>query len=126
MNDLKVGDKVWYVANQRHRSAPIEQREMTVTKVARKWVTLDWPNWRPMRIDKETWIADGGGFTSPGRCYASKEAYAEYLLVSAAWTNLVRRMPYLPPPDVDLAWIEAVHRRLGIALPPPPASHIQE
>lgn len=79
MSELTVGQKLWLVP-QRGYGVP---REVTVAKIGRKWATLD--GWRESRIDKETLWMDGGVYTSPGRCYLSREEWEESQRLSGAW-----------------------------------------
>jgi hypothetical protein len=85
---MQVGQQLWWVPAHRHNGDP---RHVTITKVARKWVTLD----NGYRIDKDRMVADGGQYSSPGRCYYSKALHEEererielwhqlYLLVNRA------------------------------------------
>lgn len=112
---LKVGDKLWRVlANHRHIDGP--GVEVEVTKVGRKWATIG-QGYQPYRIDLETWSIDGGDHSSPGRCYASQETYRESIRLQDAWRKLMSFMSSTygnVPPGIDLAWIEAVHEKLGI------------
>jgi hypothetical protein len=66
---LTVGQKLWWVYFDSRRVN--EGREVTVTKVGRKWAELD----NRDRIDVESLVADGRGYSPDGRCWVSKEAY---------------------------------------------------
>lgn len=55
------GEKLWLVLSRRHGGG----REVTVTKVGRKWVTLDTGD----RFDKNTGLLDGWGYTPMGWSY---------------------------------------------------------
>lgn len=65
---LVVGQELWWVPSNLRASDP---HCVKVTKVGRKWATLD--NWE--RIEMTTLHADGGQFTSPGRCWLSQAEY---------------------------------------------------
>tara|TARA_R110000868_G_scaffold236522_2_gene490554 strand:- start:679 stop:1029 length:351 start_codon:yes stop_codon:yes gene_type:complete len=109
---LKVGDMLWMVESR--RGGLNGGRTVTVTKIGRKWATLDFPSWRPYRIDMETWRVDGGEYSSPARCYASEEVFQQTVRLDASWRRLVERLPYSPPPGIDQAWIDEAMVRLGI------------
>lgn len=107
---LRVGDKLWYVPRERRDG---DGREVTVAKIGRRWATMEgaWP----LRIDMETLAADGGEYSSPGSCFASREAYEAYIALVAAWGDFVMRLTrWRPPAGVDLEWIEAARVRLGL------------
>ena len=65
---MKVGDKLWWGSIGNSRGTPYE---VTVTKVGRLWVYLS----NDYRIDTQTLQGDGNGYSSPGCCWLSKEAY---------------------------------------------------
>jgi hypothetical protein len=91
---LKVGDVVWFVPRQKYNGAP---RELTVTKVGRKWATIG-EGWRRMRADVGSWAVDGGNYSGPGDLYTSEAAWREESEISAQW-DLLRR------------WIERRYQR---------------
>ena len=71
--NFAVGMRFWLVLNERRHT---KDREVTIAKIGRKWVTLSDGN----RFDRtsESWrIVDGGGYSSPGRLWDSKEQYEE-------------------------------------------------
>ena len=47
-----------------------KEEEFTITTVGRKWAPLDRNNWR---LKIETMWIDGRGYSSPGRCWLSRE-----------------------------------------------------
>jgi hypothetical protein len=75
--EYKVGDKLWWVGSDNKRT----QREVTVEKVGRVWLTLS----NRHRVDKVTLKADAGEWTSPGTCWLSKEAYEHRARLTTAW-----------------------------------------
>ena len=79
---LEVGQTLYYVPSQRHGGDP---REVKVTKVGRKWATVQEGVWFTEKIDLDTLVADGGVYSSPGQCYLSKTHYEEVLAESEAW-----------------------------------------
>ena len=112
---LKVGDVLWYVPST-HYNRTAQGQSVTVTKVGRKWATLD-GTWHDLRVDMDDgWRADGGEYRSPGRAYRSREAYEARVALSAAWEPFRRRVgaTMTPPDSVDLEWISAAAERLGM------------
>lgn len=84
---------------------------VTVTKVGRKWAEI---SARGYRIDKETLAIDGGGYTSPGRCYLTKDEHDAAENLRRAWSKLrdyVDRK-YTAPEGVTVDAIEAALRVL--------------
>lgn len=109
MQKLKVGQVLWWVQSGVKKS-PLRDGPVTVTRIGRKWITLS--NYH--RMDIETWDADGGGFSSPGRCYVSEEAYRYECAMTEKWGDLRRLVSsYRPPAGVSLADIEAALVRLS-------------
>jgi hypothetical protein len=78
--EYKVGDKLWWISSDNNRT----QREVTVEKVGRVWLTLS----NRHRVDKTTLVADAGAWVSPGTCWLSKEAYEHCARLRRAWTVL--------------------------------------
>ncbi len=60
----------------------------TITKIARKWVTLGDDTYR---FDLKTMELDGKGYSSPGRVYLSEEQYDQEVALGAAWDTLRTR-----------------------------------
>lgn len=108
--ELKVGQKLWWVPNKRWGGP---QREVTVEKVGRIWAHLNERN----RIDKQTLIADGGEYSSPGRCYLSKAEYDEYIERVTTWNVFAATVRYKEMPDgVTVADITEAAKLLRIEL----------
>ena len=80
MENLVVGQKLWWVASNNQKT----QYEVEVVKVGRKWATLDIDH----KIDLEDWVADGGLYAPPGKCYASKEDYELECTLLDSWKEL--------------------------------------
>ena len=101
MSEYKVGDKLWWVGSDNRRT----QREVTVEKVGRVWLTLS----NGHRVDKVTLKADAGGFVSPGTCWLRKEAYEHCVRLELAWGSLQRKVreTWSIPDDVTLEDIKA-------------------
>ena len=79
---LAVGQELWFVHRERRSGVP---HAVTVTKVGRKWASIS--EWG-IRIDIETMVADGGGLSSPGRCWLSREAWEQEEERQKAWGRL--------------------------------------
>lgn len=105
---MNVGDTLWWVPAPRYGVA----MEVSVTKVGRKWVTLD----NGHRIDLETWTADGGNFMSPGTCWLSREAWERNTVLVQSWERLRRDASNLwrPPRDMTVERIAQVRDLLGL------------
>lgn len=80
--ELSVGQELWFVHRERRSGAP---HAVVVTKVGRKWAQLDRGGYR---IDVNTLAADGGNYTSPGRCWINRETWEAEEVRQDAWSNL--------------------------------------
>ena len=108
MGKLAEGQKLWWVPN---RSRFAQQKEVTVTKVGRKWAQLD----NNERIDIETLVADAGQYSPNGHCYVSRESYEESVALSNAWSNMKRDLQYGASPDgVTIEDIEKARQLLKL------------
>src|SRR5690348_1248446 len=67
---LKVGQKLWCVPYHRYG----QPCEVTVVTIGRVWATIEGYR-QGTRIDKRTLHMDGGQYSSPGRCYLSREEW---------------------------------------------------
>lgn len=112
MDEIKVGTKLWIVFGDWHRSGKDDWG--TVTKVGRRWLTLDVKNHGTMRADKHTLRLDGKGFGSPGQGHRSKEAHEDKVMRESAWRDLVRRMSYHAPESLTLDEIQALRVKCGL------------
>lgn len=119
---MTVGQKLYFVPRDRRVGSP---RTVEVIHIGRKWATLNGENatnngsftWTFGRCDKVTGIVDGKGYSSPGTCWVSREAYESDNLRLAAWEWLraslqARARP--PRPDVTIDDIHAAAKLLGI------------
>jgi len=88
---LKTGDKLYFLSYNKYRSS----EDVTVLKVGRKWATLD----NQTRIDLSDWIADGGEYNSPGRCYQSKQEHDNEQKLLDKWEAFVKKLNERNPPD---------------------------
>ncbi len=76
---LAVGDVLWIVPNLRRRGP---SREVVVSNIGRKWVYFDEGNGR---FDAETWLVDGGMYSSPATIYESQDEYEKIVSIKKAW-----------------------------------------
>lgn len=94
-----VGQEVCMVCDGHCRLPPIVTHAK-ITKIGRKWATLDDSPWRPSRFNIETGAIDGGEYSSPGMVYPSREAYQAETARQQAWDVLMRALNpchHLPP-----------------------------
>lgn len=85
---LTVGQKLWFVRSGRNGRSG-DGMEVIVEKVGRKWAEI---SAGAPRIDIESLVADGGQYTSPGRCYLSEVAYDEIVSLTKAWRDFAQRI----------------------------------
>lgn len=67
--NLRVGQKLFFVSS----GSDQKTREVTVNSVGRKWAELS----NFCRIDIKTFVADGGKYDSPGKCFINIEEYVD-------------------------------------------------
>lgn len=105
---LVVGQTLLYVPNDLRRSEP---REVTVTKIGRKWADISGGY---NRISITTLDVDGYGYSSPGKCWRSREAYESHKKLCEAWSELRRLIDakWYVPEGVTLSQIENAKRSL--------------
>lgn len=112
---LEVGQKLWFVDQHSYRKASERGHEVTITKIGRKWATIG-PG---LRIDLQTLWADGGAYSSPGRCYLSADDYLSEMAKVDLWRDFSSRVSrYNPPNGVTVETIRQVADLLGIPLQP--------
>lgn len=113
MASLQVGQKLLSVVDFRHgrRIDPPQQSEVAVTKVGRKYADLNSGD----RLILDTMTIDGGQYTSPGKCYLSKDVYDASEGATLAWRNLKNSMGgWDVPAGVTVADIEAARALLKV------------
>lgn len=84
---------------------------ITIEKIGRKWLTTS----HGLRLHKDTLVADGGEYVSPGRAWITEEAYLTWLAQRQAWDAFqqqVRR--WLPSADVTVDHIAEARRLLRL------------
>ena len=106
-----AGQKLWWTRLNRSPGAKSDPgHEVTVTKVGRRWVSLD----NGHRIDSQTWTADGGGSVSPGRCWPSESHYVKEMELEQRWAQFHQYVStqYRAPVGCTKERIDAVSRIL--------------
>lgn len=101
---LEVGQSLYFVPNRGQR------RFITIESVGRKWAVID----SRLRINKDTLIADGGQYSSPGRCYLNEEAYRAKLQLDGAWSEFRQSIDrqYQPPAGMTIEKINLAKQAL--------------
>lgn len=107
MAKLEVGQKLWFVP--RHSQA----REITVTKVGRKWADADGTKGR---ICLETLGVVEGGYTF-GRCVLDREAYEASLEHGKAWRALLAGLHRTANASIPTDAIYQAAALLGVEMP---------
>ena len=106
---LEVGQKLWWVSRSDH-SHRKDGREVIVTKIGHKWATLE----NGHRIDLKTMIANGGNYSSPGRCYLSHEDYDRLSRARDAWREFAQCLIRPCPDDMTSERILEARKLLGL------------
>lgn len=104
MTSLENGQELWWVTEGSKRAYVV-----IVSKVGRKWAQLD----NGHRIDVDTLVADGGEYTSPGRCYLNRELYEQESAVLSEWKRLKDDM-HSQPKNLSVDDILAARKLLGL------------
>lgn len=106
---ITVGQTLWYVPEYRNGYRP---HEVEVVSVGRKWIGVSDGH----RIDKDTLEADGGKYSSPGRCYLSREEWERIQGIRDAWSQLRRDVNrhYTAPGGVSAEAIKQARALLGL------------
>jgi hypothetical protein len=102
---LTVGQELWLVPDRGLA------RAVKVVKVGRKWADLD----NRGRVDMATMALDGGEYSSPGRCYLSRDEHDREVELRIAWAyfaGLVCDHRRTPPEGVSVSQIENAQRAL--------------
>lgn len=85
---------------------------VTAEKVGRKWVQLS----NGHRINRETMRADAGHYTSPGRCYLSKDDYDNEMLRDRLTRRLKEAISNCRQFEATSEDIVAAGKLLGISI----------
>ena len=83
--NIDVGSKFWFVSSERRKGLAVEQREIEVTKVGKRWAYFGTRE----RFDIESCEVDGGVYNSPGRIYESQQAYLAFFAADTQWRRFV-------------------------------------
>lgn len=112
MTPIKAGQTLWYVETFRHGRYidPPKQSEVVVTKVGRKFADLNTGD----RMRLETMTIDAGQYTSPGKCFLSKDDYDATEGAVEAWRKLRADFSIQKPAGVTIADIQAARALLKI------------
>lgn len=113
---LKEGQQLWFVGaslgNYRGCSGAV-----TVTKVGRKWAELsgqgDLLGLRRSRLDVSTLLVDGQGYSSPGRCYASRQDWLNIEGPKLAWAQLRQHLMNQTPEELSFEAVQHAAALLG-------------
>jgi len=116
MSKFIVGQNLWWVYENSYSNSPRPGCEVAITKIGRKWIDLD----NGHRVDKHTFYADGRGYSSPGRCYLSREIYEKRVATLKAWRDFSSTIDPRNPPDLaSLESIAQAMRLLNLEKPEP-------
>jgi hypothetical protein len=111
MMGYKVGQPLWFKYDGYSSRSGVDQ-EVAITKIGRSWIYLN----NGHRVDKETLIADGKGYSSPGKCYLSRMEYEYEKAINKEWSSLRRILDvyYKPPRCVTKESIQQARELLGL------------
>lgn len=106
-HNFQVGQSLYLVPNRGcgYRCSGV----VSISKVGRKWATLD----NDSKMDLQTLDIDGGGYSSPGKCYLSEQEYIEYKEKKDYWLRLRNKIP-ISPPACTLETLKQVAALLGL------------
>lgn len=105
---LVENQKLWFVGSGNYvRTRGV----VTVVSVGRKWAEVKGAH--RCRINVDSLVADAAGFSSPGRCYLSQEAWVAQEGPKLAWQSLRTQMPPMCPPSLSYDDIVAAGKLLG-------------
>lgn len=114
-DNVKVGDKLWFEGRQRYH----QSEYVTVVKVGRKWLMLS----NRRRAHRDTLEVDGGDYSSPGKCWPSKEACEAESRLRSLWASFHRPLSgwcWMPDGMTEERIREAA-KLLGVKLEEPQA-----
>lgn len=107
--DYTLGQELyWEYSEYSHMKGKSEM--VRITKIGRRWIGLS----NGHRADASTLWADGGKYSSPGRCFLSRDSREEERNRDAAWTALRNKMSFRSPEQVSAADIAQAARLLGV------------
>lgn len=109
MSKLTKNQTLWFVGSG---SFFRERGEVTVLEVGRKWARITGAF--KGRIAVDTLMADGAGYSCPGTCYASEEAWLKVEGPRRAWQALRSNMDTACPAGMSFEAIVEAGKLLGI------------
>jgi hypothetical protein len=110
--DFEVGQTLWWEYDDTYSNTKRTGYEVTITKIGRTWLYLN----NNHRVDKTLLIADGKGYSSPGKCYLSKKDCDNLTALINEW-RLLRELVgsrYNPPCSVTAKSIQQARELLGL------------
>lgn len=106
--DFSLGQKLCWVSSRNDKAIS----EVTVTKVAKKWVYVDDSG---DRFDPETMLADGGIYSSPAKIHLSKEDYLARKEIDSEYSKLYYDMQgNMKAKNITLQNIRDARKLLGL------------
>jgi len=111
MKKLEANQTLYFVGTGNYHN---RQGDVTVLKVGRKWADITGAY--KGRIDVVTLQADAAGYSSPGRCYASRQEWLDQEGPRRAWQQLRSSMPMACPAGLALADIQQAAKLLGVPI----------
>jgi len=117
--NYEVGKKVWYVPNGYGHDARNGGRELTVTKVGRKYAELTGEytyHTCKVELGKVDVESERKGYSSPGRLYASKEEHEVQVQLDKEWSDFQMRLSHIRPTNMTLEAVRKIRELCG--LPP--------
>lgn len=109
-----VGQELfWEASDAFSRRKGNTTKMVTIAKVGRQWLALSDGH----RIDAVTLLADGGDYSSPGRCFLSREDWDAHNANKNrfdAWIDLRVKMPNCVPENVSAEDIAKARHLLGL------------
>lgn len=109
---LRIGQKLWFVPNGRPW---IEAREVTIMRLGRKWLYVDFNHYQICR--RALTVRARKGYDSLGQCWLTKAEYERWLRRHGAWRHFRRQVQdkWGPPESVTLEQIQAASDLLRLA-----------
>ena len=98
----KIGQDIIIAASTSYLVESVRPDKITtakITKVGRKWVTVDDCPYHPSRFDAETRCFDGPWYCDTRKAYASLEEYEAENGLRAAWLQLRNYTDNARPPE---------------------------
>lgn len=118
MENLSEGQVLWFVGNELGNFKN-QVGEVTVTKVGRKWAELrskDIPGLSRYRLNVETLVVDGQGYSNPGRCFLSRLDWLNQEGPKLAWMQLRQHLLNPCPDDLSFETIQYAATLLGLEI----------